>query len=97
MDLLRASIPQADLEAIRVEKTGLSADEIERLRLQLLLPILGEFSNEPPLARDDLLWLHCEILCPKPELVRLSHDSEAIGRLDQRLARHAAFQDAQTA
>ena len=86
-----------ELECVRVAEPGRATDQFEAAVLQLAAPVAGEFLDHRRLAPH-----HCREV--EADLARLqAPDAGApglvphIGRVQQRLGRHAAAQDAQSA
>ncbi len=86
-----------DPQPVFARETRQPADVIEFPVLQLPPAVVGEFPDDPPLARLHLRADDADIFRAQPELPRPPDGHEAVGAFDHRLAGHAAAQDAQAA
>ena len=78
-------------------KTREAADEIKSPLFQLLTPVVRELADHLLFAREDFRTDRADVLGAEPEFARPPQGHEAVGRLDEGLARHAAAQNAQAA
>ena len=78
-------------------EAGVSADQLEFSAFQLLRAVFGEFGDEAALAFDDFGAVETDVAGPQAEFRGFAHFLQAVGRLDERFARHASAQDAEAA
>ena len=84
---------------MRVHKTGPAADELKRAAFKLLGAVLGKLRNHPLLAGVDFFHQNSHGASGDlhTKLPGAKHRDVPVGRFDQRLAGHAAAQDAEAA
>jgi hypothetical protein len=95
LDLAGATMGEVDFERLRVAETRLASDELEWAICNLRCAIAGELLDDLALAGDDRFPAESPQLCIQPELGAAPDIHRAVRGFEERLARHAAAQDAE--
>ena len=80
---------------MRIKELCVAPYEIERSPLELLAPVVGKLPDEPLLSLHDPARIKSDPLGFQSKLCGVAHGPVAVGRLDQRLARHASLENAE--
>ena len=93
-DGLFPALAEAHRQFVRAGETGVSANQFEASTLELLGTVFGKPGNEALFAFDDFRPVESGIPGVQPELPGFAYILQPVGRLDERLARHASAQNA---
>ena len=87
----------SNAERMRIGKARPATNKIKSAALELLAPVIRELANQPPFAFENLRCVNAGLFRAQTELLRTADRPKPVRRFDQRLAWHAAAQNAQAA